>query len=322
MADTELTAYRKDLQNERWQVRYLCLKRLGSSDLSKEQILDLLLGVIEDPQPAIRRQLAVSVGELGDEGGLGILLPLLSDADEWVRIRAVHALASIGSPSAREPLLSLLGTETDSRVLATLVKDLGRFKDKRDVSKLLSFLEHPDVRVRANAVEGLGAFTGDPALVDCLKPLLSDGNCRIRANTARILYGTLPEEARRTLQEMVESADVLARASGAYILGRIGRPELLTLLYALLGDEEWLVRRNVVEALVTFGQSIQPKMIELTMHSDPHIRAVACKVLGEIGDEVAYRKLFDCLADPIGEVRLRCEEALDRLEERLDLQEE
>lgn len=322
MPNQEIAAYRKDLQSDRWQVRYLCLKRLGSCDLPKEQVLDLLLTVIEDPQPAIRRQLAVTVGELGDEGGMGILLPLLSDADEWVRIRAVHALACIGAPGGREPLLSLLETETDSRVLATLVKDLGRFKDRRDVPKLLNFLEHPDVRVRANAVEGLGGFTGDPALVDSLRPLLSDPNCRIRANTARILYGPQPEESRRALQSMIDSEDVLSRASGAYILGRINRPELLTLLYQLMGDEEWLVRRNVVDALVTFGQSIQPKMIELTTNPDAHVRAVACKVLGEIGDEVAYRKLFDSLADPVGEVRLRCEEALDRLEERLDLQEE
>lgn len=69
-----------------------------------DKVAGPLRDALRDPSPNVRTSVAVSLGELGDEGAIEALIDRVQD-DEWpVRRAAAEALVRIGDPRAAEPL--------------------------------------------------------------------------------------------------------------------------------------------------------------------------------------------------------------------------
>lgn len=299
-----------------WELRYERVRRLG--DTRGPEALHALLELTDDPNRSVRCAVALALANHKDEESLGALVGLLSDPEVWVRIRAAQAMMSFRGSKAPDYLAQHLETEEDEKARATYVKAIGSFGDERFVPVLLPYLQDEDARVRANTIEGLG-FIGTDSVRDILRPFLDDPNARIRANAARIMSRFAADVAasRATLDAMLSSSDQYERASAVYALGELRDSAYLDHIMALLADRSFVVRRNVVDAIIKHGADAEKRLLKFLEHDDATVRATTCQILGAIGGRAALRAAVPHLDDADGEVRSRCEEAVDAIEQRI-----
>jgi class 3 adenylate cyclase len=168
----------------------------------------------EDPE--VRRRAATMVGRLGGREGISQLLGLVAEDEELVAITAMKALRlSCEARSASREILPVLLKRAEggsAAVRAAVVRTLGVVGGFPDLPHLTSFLEDEDSRVRADAIEALETLEA-AGTRELVAPLLSDGNGRVRANAAMLLFDRDPEEVCRSLIEGLHSLDPGLRAS-------------------------------------------------------------------------------------------------------------
>ncbi|MDD5091625.1 MAG: HEAT repeat domain-containing protein [Candidatus Wallbacteria bacterium] len=194
-----------------------------------------------------------------------ILISLLEDKDEWIRLNAVRALAALGSGTAVTPLLDLLKREENNYVKAALLKTLGKLGNKKLLPVIVPFFNDSDSRVVANSIEAI-ELIGDRSVADKVRHLLGHQEIRVRVNAAKALWKFGFIEALDELLRMIEAKESWVRDSVIYALGEINTPQTRKVLCQHLGSEE--------------EESIRIKIIE---------------ILGKIGDEQSIPFLRECL---------------------------
>lgn len=175
--------------------------------------------------------------------------------------------------------------EKDPRVAATLVRLLGSGHDPNAVGTLTKAMGSLDPRVRANAIETLEK-TGDPAILESVRPFLADGDNRVRVNAAKALWnGPHADDAREIVKAMLNSEDVWARSSAAYVLRHVTHPDFVGLLTGLLDDPFESVREKAIAALGRAGDP-EPvgRLIEILFSSEPvYMISETVQALASIG---------------------------------------
>ena len=165
---------------------------------SRDEI-DIQIDLLKDPDWVVRREAAITLGEMGDERCVEPLCKALYDGDWQVREVAVEALGRIGSPAVemlvkmvrdwdvRKYVLMALGKIRDERVLDPLMLQLrsDEFKDDATnalvelgepaLERLVKALKDKDEMVRKQAVLALGRIKHGGA-VDPLIEMLSDAD--------------------------------------------------------------------------------------------------------------------------------------------------
>ena len=193
--------------------------------------IDIQIDLLKDPDWVVRREAAITLGEMGDERCAEPLCRALYDGDWQVREVAIDALGQIGSPSV-EKLIKLL-RDWDVRKYAIIA--LGKIRDERVLDPLMHQLRNEEFKEYAtNALVEVGQ-PAVPRLIEALKD--KDDNVRKQA--------------------------VLA-------LGRIKQPEAVDSLIAMLTDKDWYTRLTAAAALEAIGDergrdAIKPLMKDQDM---------------------------------------------------------
>lgn len=297
-----------------WETRFVAVRELAGRKGRK--ILDLLRRAAADRHQSVRCAAAICLGDVPGKESIDCLVELLADPDEWVRLRAAQSLGKLRAPESLDYLVQHLESEEDVKVKATMVKAIGAYADERYLPVLINYLTDEDPRVRANTIESLGNFKSRK-VQRLVKGFVKDPNSRIRANAARVLALTgSATAARRTFSDMLRSENQYTRSSAVFALGELRQEAFLPSLLALSGDVSFVVRRNVVDALVKYGEGVRRQVEALLDDRDSLRRANGCQVLARIGDRRSLRKLIPLLEDADGEVRARAEEAVDLIRRR------
>lgn len=193
--------------------------------------IDIQIDLLKDPDWVVRREAAITLGEMGDERCAEPLCRALYDGDWQVREVAIDALGQIGSPAV-EQLIKLL-RDWDVRKYAIVA--LGKIRDERVLDPLMNQLRNEEFKDDAtNALVELGK-PSVPRLIEALKD--KDDNVRKQA--------------------------VLA-------LGRIKQAEAIDPLIAMLADKDWYTRLTAAAALEAIGDergrdAIKPLMKDQDM---------------------------------------------------------
>jgi HEAT repeat protein len=193
--------------------------------------IDIQIDLLKDPDWVVRREAAITLGEMGDERCAEPLCHALYDGDWQVREVAIDALGQIGSPAV-DKLIKLL-RDWDVRKYAILA--LGKIRDERVLDPLMHQLRNEEFKDDAtNALVELGQ-PAVPRLIEALKD--RDDNVRKQA--------------------------VLA-------LGRIKQTEAIDPLIAMLADKDWYTRLTAAAALEAIGDergrdAIKPLMKDQDM---------------------------------------------------------
>lgn len=172
-----------------------------------------------DSSASVRRDLAVTLGRIGDGRGRGILQGLLVDIDAGVRQSAAFALGELGAVEASPSLLrAAVDDDTTTGVLA--VEALGKLQASlAEVRKTLSALEPQEAALR---------------LAPALFRFKEDGVVE-------------------TASELLANADPAIRRAAAYALGRDARAGALPHLRRLLVDPEASIRAWAARGLGEVG---------------------------------------------------------------------
>lgn len=139
------------------------LSRLGSrEDIDIHRAIDWLL---RNPEASVRRRAVEVAAHAEDPRGTlwRRLLPGLSDPDWWVRERVVDVVTERAGPDLLGEIQAILnGNDPVARVYALDICE--RLQTPDTLELLVDRAKNDDeMAVRDRAIEGLGAFRGDPA---------------------------------------------------------------------------------------------------------------------------------------------------------------
>lgn len=235
---------------------------------------------------SVRENAAEALGLLRDRRAVEPLIGALkTDEDEDVRWKSAWALGNIGDKNAVKPLIYALSDERWS-VRRFAVSALGKIGDRKSVGSLISALNDEDWHVRKYAALALGK-TGDERAIKPLVNALSDPDSDVRWK-AIIALGKMKNTAVEPLIEAFNSDDWRIRGRTAEALGNIGDLRAMELLInALTGKNK---DRN------------------------KYVRGRAAEALGKIGDERATEPLIAAMEDHYIYVRIKAEEALNKID--------
>lgn len=198
-----------------------------STRMDPSTLTALLLELLQDPSPDVRRTAALSLGKIGHPAGTQGLIQALSDSDPLVRKYSAWALGQIGEEVSTEAAIALVSALGDEDVEVkhsaasalgnvglrpplipllieglkvgevhsrqAVVEALMQLEGRSASSVLLDTLNDPDPRVRQGAIAALGEL-GDPTVRPAFrKLLLRDPNVGVRTEAAYRL-GKLGDE--------------------------------------------------------------------------------------------------------------------------------
>ena len=177
-------------------------------------------------------------------------------SEDWIEsIR--HALESQDKQSLEIFLTRLKGSngesEKDEKVMASLIMGIGRLGGQKQAPVLQPYLQHPNTRIRANAVEALGLLL--PAgKRKCLLPCFEDQNNRVIGNTILTLIHDFDPEACTALSEIAQSSNMLDQLTAVYCIGALGEERNLQLSEYLLESAYTEVREKMIRVLEALGE--------------------------------------------------------------------
>ncbi|HEX8493625.1 MAG TPA: HEAT repeat domain-containing protein [Pyrinomonadaceae bacterium] len=235
-------------------------RRLSSSDEEERRCAVMSLGwmnrpdssraaarALSDSAAIVRATAARAILSLPQDEAAALLLPLLTDRDEFVRQETAYALGETRSRRATSALLTLLEKEKSDGVRGAAVVSLGLIGDEAAVVPLAQTL---NLRVSASG------------LINKVRRKKRDENEFVRRAAARAL-GQIGNRAAvpalvAALEDERAPADV--RREAARSLGLIGDPSAAASLRAVLTSDDPYLSRIAYEALIKISpaEAVRP----------------------------------------------------------------
>lgn len=149
-------------------------------------------------------------------------------------------------------LAKRLDNEKSEYVRATLVKEIGRFKNLYTIDVLAKYLKDPDDRVRANTVEAL-AMIKNPLIIPHITPMLDDHSARVKANVLKALWLFGSQEILPHLESMMVAGSPADKRSALFVLKNIKTMESYRMVKEALSDPDLSVRETARSIIPEFG---------------------------------------------------------------------
>jgi len=288
----------------------LTLGRIG--DPRGGPVLEELLG---DPALPVRRAAAFALGEQGHREGAQALLGALADPDRETGRLAVEALAKLGV--TLETVVERLIEMPPEEFFPRLVPALFRFRAEAVMGWAEQGLEQSDPELRAMAGYALAREPREEAL-PILRRLLSDGDLRIRGWAARALGlrgdRSDPERLRALLDDPAPGPIIRALRASRRLLDRglaappaAWKPRLLE----LMADPRPGVRLTAIEASAAWllDEELSTALVRFATSGLRRERELALLALAEGEDPATAALLPEAArsADPV--LRARAAEA-------------
>ena len=145
-----------------------------------------------EQEPAVRQEIALTLGNMGDKEALPLLVAVLRDPanPEAVRTSALTGLEAIGGQPAVEALIEALANKRGNlkdEAQIRMVTALGRFKAKEGIPSIADRLFHTNSEVRVAAAAALGKIGDLKACAPRLHPKLKDDSADVRNATLKAL---------------------------------------------------------------------------------------------------------------------------------------
>jgi HEAT repeat protein len=284
------------------------LQVLASSDVDT---LSPLLGLLRGPDPDLRMQAALALGEQRDERAAGALIKALNDEDTNVRYHAIEALGKLKTTEAVDALTGIV--EAKDFFLAFAALDaLAKIGDPKIAPRIIPLLE--DELLREPAVNLLGQLSDETAVAP-LTALLNTPNAPTNAIAGALASLSHRYEAQygegayiadlagreisptgiQHLLDALETPDKEDLHALALVLGWLRSPNVDRALTRLMGRDD--LREEIIEALVRHGSATVELLISQLTAEDLEVRRSAAVALGRIGDSSATPALINTLTD-------------------------
>ena len=302
-----------------------------SSALKLLAIVDLdvtgpLVALLQHPDPDLRIQAALALGDQRHPLAVDALLRALDDPDMNVRFHAIESLGLQAAPAAIEPLTAIVEAR-DFFLSFAAIDALARIGDPGVVGRLAPLLGDPTLQVPI--VDALGILGDDdvvPGLIGLLNTSPETATAAAHAiasihRRSEDQYGTgvavadlvragVTDTGARHLTDALRAAEGDRLASLILLLGWVHAPGVDRALVRLLSNPG--VRSDVVESLVRQGHRVVEQLSAVLQDDDPSTRIAAVEALGRVGDRSATAVLVAALDDDVS-VAVAAAGALARL---------
>jgi HEAT repeat protein len=290
------------------------LQLLGASDVD---LTGPLVALMHDPDPGLRMQVALALGERQTPGATEALVGALQDSDVNVRFHAVEALGRMRAGDAVDALADIAESD-DFFLVFPAVDALARIYDPRVVPRLIPLLRRPDIV--EPVADALGELGGAEAVAPLVGVLNTTGPAVPITRALARLHERYEQHYAGGALVVEEFQAAIGPAGSQRILDAVSEtssddlPSLVTVLAWLRGPavERALahllghaaVRPTVIEAIVRREASagIVEILVEQLRADDGDVRLAAIVALGRLGDRRATAALSAMLAGPRSEV--------------------
>jgi peptidylprolyl isomerase len=316
-------------------VKARLVEALGKS--GSEAAVPRLAGLLAGSDPGLAQEAALALGALGIRS-----VPLtsaavalrggLASADPEVRWRTAFAVQRGKVAEAGKELERSL-KQNDALTLMFSARAAGALKIRAIADLIVPLLNHPEWRVRVEALRALGSIhdpyhTGRASLlaedpnehvvltaIETMGNLAAGGglgriedleqsnNWRIRAAVLRVQIQGMGDGSVLQVKDAIQETDWRIRAAAAEGLGKIASEQSLLLIESMAADESPQVAAAVVNALTLFPQKEAVEMIRgYLKQGDPVVLAAAAHGAGERHDNLAVPDLlaaYDKLQSPV-----------------------
>jgi HEAT repeat protein len=186
-----------DLNDSDWRVRRNAAQALGA--LGDQRATEPLLQALQDRTLTVRQRAIVALGRIKDPQSLPVLLKILQE-DERLSYEASRAIRKFGKKALPEiakvfeqsnhQQLMLLLVEMkyegaldlmlkslecpDIPTRLTVIRELGKFGNKKAISGLIDQLQHSDPMIQSEAVRALGKLEARETIPALLNLLVDD----------------------------------------------------------------------------------------------------------------------------------------------------
>jgi HEAT repeat protein len=207
-----------------------------------------------------------------------LIRPVLADPDPMIAAAAIRTLGDIGDDWAIDLLLDALRRGEGQR--SRIASELERLAPAPG-ARLLPLLRdwNPDVRFWGATLLRPYPDLGEATLVE----LTWDPDANVRAAVVETLGTRHGKDVGTALVARLDDSEWFVRVHAARAAGHVVGAEAAPTITRLLADERWWVRTAAKDALRGMGSDSVPSLLSILAHDDPFARNGAAEVLQDIG---------------------------------------
>jgi HEAT repeat protein len=247
-------------------------------DQHDPRAVPVLVRALEDENPNVRYHAIEALGKLRAVDAVDALAHVAASGDFFLAFPALDALTLIGDSRIAPRLAHLL---EDEMLRSPAIDALGKLGDEDIVAPLAALLNSQG----APAIVTAQAFA---ALHNRYERLYQEG-----AHIADLAREAVNREGVQNLLDAIDSARGDALSAVALVLGWLEGEAVERALVRLLGQPT--ARKEVVEALVRYGERVTELLIEQLEDEEIETRKAAVVALGRIGDARAVVALVEAM---------------------------
>jgi HEAT repeat protein len=248
-------------------------------DQHDPRAVDVLVRALDDENSNVRYHAIESLGRLRAVDAVDALARIATSGDFFLAFPALDALTIIGDSRIAPRLAHLL---EDEMLRAPAIDALGKLGDEEMVIPLAALLN-------AQAAPALVTAQAFAALHNRYERLYQEG-----AHIADLARERITREGVQNLLDAVDKTNGAALSALALVLGWLEGEAVERALMRLLGQPT--VRKEVVEALVRYGERVTELLIEQLDHEEIETRKAAVIAISRIGDARAVPALVKAMA--------------------------
>lgn len=215
----------------------------------------------EDPERDVRQTIVTSLAVVQQPSSLDFLLDRMRhDTKEGIRNAAVQTIGSLGDERGVEVLIDVYHTDNEKN-RAWAIESLGKIGSPKGLEVIREALDDYDAICRGKAAWALMKIEGKEAVPELQAALEEETDDMPAVVMAHALALLGVEEAVPYLEERVlQARSPLARAEAARVLGEVGRPESLEVLdRAFNEDRDGLVKREAGRSAMALLERYPPE---------------------------------------------------------------
>lgn len=207
-----------------------------------------------------------------------LIRPVLTDPDPMIAAAAIRTLGDIGDDWAIDVLLDALRRGEGQR--SRIASELERLAPAPG-PKLLPLLRDWNPQVRFWGAMLLRPYPdlGESTLLE----LTWDADANVRAAVVETLGSRQGKDVGTALVARLDDKEWFVRVHAARAAGHVVGAEAAPTITRLLADERWWVRTAAKDALRGMGSDAVPSLLSILAHDDPFARNGAAEVLQDIG---------------------------------------
>ncbi len=288
---------------------------INALELDEPEALTLILESFGDEEAVVRAEAARAIAEIPGPHMLVPLLGLLEDPDEAVRRAAADTLAECNQEYLRDIYETWIVSDKPF-TRAAVLRAVRPLKIEGAARYALLGLKDASIPVRIESVGVLGYLQDPSYLKDLAQMALQDKSPDVRRIAmGAISYRLTPETAAAVIAGLKDAAWQVREEAAASIAKLKATDAGAALVQGLGKETYWQVIAKILVALgrIRYANAVQA-VAEMLSYSVSNVRKEAAICLGEIGDARALPWLKEALLDRDPDVKKLAAWAITKIE--------